>query len=126
MSSIPAPRKTGDQRMDDFFNWVYTVLSNGFIPKITNVATSYTVLPGDFYVGITSTAAARTMTLPPIASLPVRKVYIFKDESGGAGTNSITIDGNSAETIDGVTTKLINSNYGFLRIIKNGSNWFTW
>src|SRR5215212_9225105 len=93
--------------------------------KRTATATTYTALTTDHYIGVTSTAAARTINLPAAATAGAGKTYIVKDESGAAGTNNITIDGNASETIDGATTKVINSNYGVLRIICDGSNWFT-
>ena len=74
---------------------------------------------------MTSTAAARTINLPAAATAGAGKVYIIKDESGAAGTNNITADANASETIDGATTKVINSNYGVLRLICDGTNWFT-
>ncbi|MGE0630965.1 MAG: hypothetical protein AB7O96_01050 [Pseudobdellovibrionaceae bacterium] len=126
MSLIPTPPKTGNSRLDEFLNEVYTSIRKSFFSKIYSVATDYTLLKSDYYVGVTDTTLARTITLPPLRSLEERKVYIVKDESGGAAANNITIDADSAETIDGGLTTVISSNYGVVRLIKNGSNWFTW
>ncbi|TSC92837.1 MAG: hypothetical protein CEN89_419, partial [Candidatus Berkelbacteria bacterium Licking1014_7] len=93
--------------------------------KRTATAIDYTILASDYYIGVTSTAAARIITLPAAATAAIGKVYIIKDESGGAATNNITIDGNAAETIDGAATKVINANYGSVQIITDGSNWFS-
>ena len=92
----------------------------------TATATTYTALVTDHYIGVTSTAAARTINLPAAATVGAGKTYIVKDESGAAGTNNITLDGNASETIDGAATKAISTNYGVLRIICDGSNWFTY
>ena len=94
--------------------------------KRTASATDYTAKVSDFIIAITNTGAARTVNLPPVASAGVGTVYIVKDESGGAGTNNITIDGDGSETIDGATTKVINTNYGAVRLYCTGSAWFTW
>lgn len=126
MIQIPSPPKTNDGLLNDFLRWVYNVLSSGFIYKQTRTATSYTIKANDFYVGVTSTAAARTITLPALASIPEETVYIVKDESGGASVNNITIDGNASETIDGAATKVINTNYGAVRLMRSSSAWFTW
>ena len=45
----------------------------------------------------------------------------IKDEVGGAGTTAITIVG----TIDGATNLTINTNYGSVTLIADGTNWFT-
>lgn len=63
---------------------------------------------------------AFTVTLPA-ASTNTGKVYYIKKTDGG--TNYITIDGNSAETIDGAATVVLYVQYDALRIICDGSNW---
>lgn len=91
----------------------------------TATATAYTAKVTDGYVGVTSTAAARTITLPKAADAGEGKVLIVKDESGAANTNNITVDGDGSETIDGATTKVINTAYGVVRLICTGTAWFT-
>lgn len=89
--------------------------------KRTNTATDYTVLVTDYYVTVSSTAAARTLTLPSASSVGDGAKFIVKDTSGGAGTNSITITRAGSDTIDGANTAVINSNYGSLTLISDGS-----
>jgi len=91
--------------------------------KRTTAASHYAVQPDDCYIAVTSTAAPRTIVLP--ASWSAGKILIIKDESGGAGTNNITIDGNG-KLIDGSAARTINTNYGALRLISAGTAWFTW
>jgi hypothetical protein len=90
--------------------------------KITDTATSYTALADDYLIRVTSTAAARTITLPTAASIAGR-VYEIKDASGGAATNNITINADGTETIDGELTQAIISNYGSIKIVSDGTNW---
>ena len=92
--------------------------------KHTASASDYAATDGDFIIGITDTSSSKTVTLPA-ASGRAGKVYIIKDESGGALLNNITVDGNASETIDGATTQAIITNYGVLRIYCDGANWFT-
>lgn len=94
--------------------------------KQTRVATDYTAEKQDYYIGVTSTAAPRTITLPALDSIPEWVQMVIKDESGGAGANNITIDGDGTETIDGATTKVINTNYGAVRLTRSSTAWFTW
>jgi len=95
----------------------------GLVVNRTATAANLTLDVDDYYIGVTSTAAARTITLPT-AAVSAGKSYIIKDESGGALTNNITIDTETSETIDGVNTYVISSNYGSVTVICDGTNWF--
>mgnify|MGYP000930239337 CR=1 FL=1 len=87
-------------------------------------AGAYTTLATDQYIGKTSiTGGGDTITLIAAATVGGR-FYHIKDESGTAGTDNITIDGNGAETIDGAATFVINTNYGSVKIFSTGSAWF--
>lgn len=106
--------------------WTHTgllVADGGFEGKFTATAVSYTALTTDVLIGVTDTAAARTITLYAAAG-NVGKILVIKDQSGLAATNNITIDGNAAENIDGTATKAINTNYGSMTLYCDGSNWF--
>src|SRR5438128_2357015 len=69
-------------------------VQQGYVAR-TATATTYTALTTDVYIGVTSTASARTINLPAAATCGAGKTYIVKDESGAAGTNNITIDANA-------------------------------
>ena len=88
-------------------------------------ATSYSALASDDYIGVTSTAAPRTITLPAASSVADGHVYFIKDESGGAGTSNITISRSGSDTIDGATSVVISVNYGVSRIIMRNTAWWT-
>jgi len=88
--------------------------------------TNYTVLVNDYIVGITALTASRTIALPPAATAGAGKIFVIKDESGGAGANNIIIDPNGAELIDGSATKLIAANYNGFTVYTNGTAWFTY
>jgi len=103
-----------------------STFNGGISMKRTATAASYTALITDYYIGITNTSAAGTITLPPAATAGNGKVYIIKDESGGAAGNNITVQGNGAELIDGANTALITTNYGSIKLMCNGTNWFTY
>jgi len=116
--------------------WITKQLSNprpgpvaGVIPadsriidNYTQTAISYQVLGTDAIVGVTSTAAARTLTMP-IVGIVAGQTWRFKDESGGAATNNITVNGNGYN-IDGAATYVININYGAIDIYFSGSAFF--
>ncbi|MHA1749533.1 MAG: hypothetical protein ACTSYF_12910 [Promethearchaeota archaeon] len=91
--------------------------------KRTATATDYTTA-GETIIGVTDTSAARTITLAS-ADCVAGRIIIIKDESGGAGTNNITVATQGTETIDGAATQTISTNYGVLRLYSDGNSWFT-
>lgn len=86
---------------------------------------TYDVLTGDdiLHVTYTSTSAVTSLTLPT-AQCTKGRTLVIKDAGGLSGTNSITIDTEGAETIDGEATVVINSNYSSINLYSDGSNWF--
>lgn len=90
----------------------------------TPVTLNYTALSSDRRICYTALAAARTVTLPAASSM-TGKVITVKDEAGAAATNNITVSVASAGTIDGASTSVINTNYGFKTYYSNGTQWFT-
>ena len=92
-------------------------------------AVSYTILLTDvgfgWVVAVTSTAAARTITLPLANTVPAGWYIVIKDESGAAGTNNITVAVSGSDTIQGSTTNVINGNYASRSLYSDGvSKWF--
>lgn len=95
---------------------------NNALVNRTAVSASYTVLPTDYLIGVTSTSSAYTITLPTVPTL--NQTFIIKDESGAAATNNISVTVNGTITIDGSTTVTINTNYGAIQVYFSGSNYF--
>ncbi len=103
-----------------------STLNGGLIQKRTPTAANYIVLITDWYVGVTSTAAPRTISLPNVG-VTAGQVFYVKDESGGAATNAITVDVNGGvKTIDGAANQPINGNYDGFGFIYDGTNYFTY
>lgn len=70
-------------------------------------------------LGDTSTASI-TINLPPIAGSRGRELTIRKIGSA----NTLTIDADGAETIDGAATYVLNNNKESVTIIGNSTEWF--
>ena len=86
---------------------------------VTNVTTpTYTALSTDYFLCV-DVAAPVTITLPTGI---LGTVYIVKDCDGDAFTNPITIQGTGGQLVDG-STATINSPYGALQFIFNGTEW---
>jgi hypothetical protein len=78
------------------------------------------------YIGVTDTSSARTITLPNTAGslAPTEGSYfIVKDESGAAATNNITVATNGGN-IDGAASYVINTNYGSITFVFDGTNYW--
>lgn len=88
---------------------------------ITSTSADLTANTTHHTILVDASGAARTITLPA-ASGATRRIYIIKktDSSG----NSVTIDGNASETIDGATTQTLATQYKYMTIQCDGSNWF--
>lgn len=79
----------------------------------------YTTLTSDQVILVDS-SAARTIT--PLASPATGQTYTIKDNVGTAATFNITITP-SGKNIDGSASYVINTNYGSVDIVYNGTQW---
>ena len=87
--------------------------------SVTDVTTAtYTALPTDYMLCVLTNGPV-TITLPTGI---LGTVYIVKDCFGDANNNPITIQGTGGELVDG-STATINSSFGSIQLIFNGSEW---
>jgi len=89
----------------------------GIVPVTDVVTAAYTATAADYFLCVL-TVAPVTITLP-VGILGT--VYIIKDCSGNATNAPITIQGTS-QTVD-TGTGVINTPFGSITTIFNGSNW---
>jgi hypothetical protein len=101
---------------------VFRNLFSALVPTRTATAGDYTMVNGDGTIGVTSTAAPRTITLLAASAIAGRWVAVV-DESGGAAANNITIT--SASTIRGTGGTTINSAYGTRLYYSTGTEWIS-
>ena len=96
----------------------------GNVYQAVRSAISYTVVANqDYYIGITNTGSARTVTLPA-TNIIKNQAFIVKDESIGAGAHNITVSASGGKTIDGASNFVINTNGGSATFIYDGTNYF--
>jgi len=87
------------------------------------VNSNKTILAGDTYSFLdTNTGSSVTYTLPAANAVAAGRFYEFKDSTGQAATNNITINRAGADTIDGATSAVININYGSTRLTSDGTS----
>lgn len=98
------------------------ILSNsGF--EVTNLSTTpltETITSGEKAIFVDATVGTITINLPA-ASGNKAKIHIKKVDSG---SNTIIIDGNASETIDGATTQTLYFQYQSITLVSNGTSWF--
>ena len=91
------------------------------IQRRTLTATA-TLLPTDKFIGVQTTSAI-TLTLPTAAGVAGKEIII----SAEASSPNVTIIPSLSQTINGSSSsKVITTGYTSLKLISDGSNWFTW
>lgn len=80
---------------------------------------TYTAIQRDHYLGINYNGNI-TIYLPAGIT---NKMYIFKDESGKASKNKITIVSNVGQTIDGQNSATIAMNYASITLVFGATEW---
>lgn len=92
----------------------------------TVVSTNLTISAADTFVHLAIDASvARTITLPLASAVTVGRIYIFKDATGEADTNAITIARAGSDTIDGATSFTHDIEYGSFILVSDGiSKWY--
>jgi hypothetical protein len=89
----------------------------GLVPVTFVNVTPYNVQLTDYYLAV-DIVGPSSIVLPVS---PVGTVFVVKDIDGDADTNNIIIT--AATTIDGSAAATINSPYGSLTFIFNGTEW---
>lgn len=87
---------------------------------IRSVSANTTLTVNDFVVNVDATGASRTITLPTAASSTNVIYCVRKTDASG---NTVTIDGDGSETIDGATTVVISTQWDRRCIISDGTSW---
>lgn len=88
---------------------------------VTTKTAAYPITAADSVIICDTTSAAFTVTLPTAVNA-AGKIYWIKRVS--AGTNRLTIATTSSQTIDGLTTALVDSQYVSLTLVSDGANWY--
>lgn len=101
--------------------WRTLFLSGGITYGVVSKSANYTATANDHTILCDTSGAGFTLTLPAAASHPGR-VYIIRKISADA--NTLTIDPNGTETIDGSSTSLsVIVQWTTTRIQSDGTNW---
>jgi hypothetical protein len=115
-----ASNTCGDNDIINVGSGNITIGGNPSPVTVTAVITpEYTATAQDYFLCVDTSTQPVAITLPTGI---LGTVYIVKDCSGDANTNNITVAGTGGELVDGGAAT-INSPYGSLSFIFNGSEW---
>lgn len=81
---------------------------------------SYSVQPEDHTLLVNASAAAATITLPPVSSKRYPYLVVTKTD---ASANTVTVDASGSETISGASTFVLGSQYQQVILHANATNW---
>ncbi|MDI6788881.1 MAG: hypothetical protein QME51_10960, partial [Planctomycetota bacterium] len=92
---------------------------NGGKQTYASKSASYTLVATDYCIDFSGLSGGVTASLPTAAGI-TGTVYVIKNSDAA---QTVTIDGNGAETIDGAATVALSAQYQFRMIISDGTNW---
>ena len=88
---------------------------------VTKTADYTATIINDAVILCDATSGVVTITLPTSVGNAGKTFSVKKIDASG---NNVVLDGNGSQTIDGSTTKTISTQYGEVRVVSDGSNWF--
>jgi hypothetical protein len=89
--------------------------------NISSISASLTGVVQTAYL-CDSSGGAFTVTMPAVHA--AGDTILVKDSGGASQTNAITLATADADTIDGAASDSLQSNYGAVELISDGTNWF--
>ena len=95
---------------------------NGIGWRAVTKSADATLADDELIVSVSASGASRTMTLPA-SSGRTGKIYMI--QKSDSSTNTVTVDPNSTETINGQSTFILTAQYQSVMIWCDGANWFT-
>ena len=78
-----------------------------------------TAAAGD-WCDVSAAGGSRLITLPQAAANTGLTILVRKTDTSA---NTVTVDGNGSETINGATTQVITAQYTTLTLSSNGTEW---
>jgi hypothetical protein len=111
----------------DLLSWIsFENLGNAIKPRALVEAKSanYTVLAADLgrNLNVSASAANRTITLPPAAT--AGNGFDIGVRKSDSSANTVTIDADGSETINGLTTLVLRHQREAVRLVCDGTAWF--
>lgn len=86
---------------------------------VRNLSASDTAVCGDF-CDVDATSGAKVITMPTAVGNSGKSIAVRKNDASG---NTVTVDGDAAETINGAATQVIAARYTTIVMVSNGTEW---
>lgn len=102
---------------------ITVTIGGGISYSRTEVTTTITASTNSTILGVTASSAVE-IRLPSAADYDAGQYFTIKDESGAADSNSITILTSGSQTIDGISSIVLDSPYAAVNLYSNGSDKF--
>ena len=102
------------------------IIGTGLSLKTEAKTAAYVFTPTDFNINGDATAASFSVTLPTAASAynATTKIGdIFSLKKTNSNANTVTLQANGAETIDGSNTQVLIFQYDEITVQSNGTSW---
>jgi len=97
-------------------------VSGAISTQVTAVSSNITLTQSHSVVLVSASGGAVTITLPSAVGIAGRQYVIKKDD---VTANTVTVDPAGTETIEGVATASLPSQWHWIVIISDGTNWIT-
>lgn len=101
----------------------YADLADRYRPY-TAVSANASIDDATEVVGADSSGGAITVTLDAALHAPGRVITVT-DVGGSSSLNAITVATSGTSTVDGATSGSVAADYGQLRLVSDGTNWFS-
>jgi hypothetical protein len=114
-------------RGSNYFSWVIgsteiaRFTSSGLLLATVAKSSAYTVAASDVLVIADASGGAFTITLPTAVGIDGKVYRVKKIDSS---SNTVTVDADGSETIDGGTTATIATQYEAITIVSDGTEWW--
>lgn len=92
-------------------------------PAVNSQSANYTVLDTDQNKTVLVDATSGNLTITLLASATAGSGFEVTIKKTDITANTVTIDGNGVETIDGATTQVLAFQYNSMTLISDGTNW---
>jgi hypothetical protein len=96
------------------------LLTAGRRQAYSSKSANYSITSTDEVIAVDASGAARTITLPTAASVSGATYTIKKTDNSA---NAVTVGTTSSQTIDGSTTYSLATQYKYVTVVSNGTNW---
>lgn len=95
--------------------------ADGYLFPVMAITASYTINYNDGVILADATSGNITITLLPALEMTQKRIVIMKTD---ASANTVTVDGNASETINGALTNVLSTQYAKVELTAYNGAWY--